>query len=161
MRSINPMNEQLTGKIGILRRLVDQHKPQVIALVETWLQQEHSNQEVLSFLGLHEYDIVGRQDRADGHHPENAYDRAGKPQQADRGGGVLVLWKRNTLSNILFVRSKNEDYADNVVNFDIECTFNCAKCHRPDGKKKFIFTVVYRRPSPTKKDGKFSLELLL
>lgn len=154
IRSINPNNPSLRDKIAKLRNLISIYQPQLIAIVETWLTKEHNTEHVLRLLGIqqHTYKCF-RHDRADGHDPNNAYGNTITGQEDRRGGGTLVLWKRDAHPNTRFEPYGDENYADNVINFQIKYTFNCGKCSNGKKFKKFIFTVVYRRPSPFKDEG--------
>ena len=157
MRSINPKNPKLKSKIDKLKNLISLYRPQLIVIVETWLTDKHQNIDVLRSLNLEATYEIFRQDRVDGHDPRNAFGHTNDDNktQGRRGGGVIVLWKKGTYpkTEISFKRSYNEDYADNIVNFDLIRTYCCEKCYGDKKEKKFIFTVVYRRPSPIKKEG--------
>ncbi|KAJ6648666.1 Xanthine dehydrogenase, partial [Pseudolycoriella hygida] len=146
--SINPRTQK--AKIEKIREVIGRNQPAIIAIVETWLSNEHSDDDVRNSLGLSwEYTIL-RQDRDAGHHSDNAYGATTTSMQGRRGGGILIAWKPIILSNgnpLKLKRNANEDYGDVIMSADILVEMNCTKCNTSKNKK-FIFTVVYRRPVP-------------
>ncbi|CAF4507991.1 unnamed protein product [Rotaria sp. Silwood1] len=149
----NKTHRAIPNKIQRLRNLILMHQPHIIAIVESWLNTDDDNEQILSYLNLAEYRVF-RQDRGDGHHPGNAYGHTTTGLEDRRGGGILVLWKKPDDFNVDFNRQPAEDYADNAVNFDLDYKFQCAYCSNGQPVKKYGFTVAYRRPGPFADQGK-------
>lgn len=156
IRSINPENKTpaMKFKIERLRGRIQRYKPQLIVFVETWLTKNHRSSDVMERLDLDGYRIIGRYDRGDGHHEQNSYCLTTTGEEDRRGGGILVLWKQGC-NSVKCRKAPSENYADNVVNFDLYYAANCYKCL--NGKQwiqKFGLTIVYRRPGPFRNQSK-------
>lgn len=69
MQSVNPLSRwgSMENKFDRLKSLIERNDPDIVALVETWLNNKHDNEFVRQRLDLQNYDIF-RQDRCDGHH---------------------------------------------------------------------------------------------
>ena len=149
-----PRNLQvIPEKIQKLRDLIQTHKPHIIAIVESWLNERDTDGRILSYLNLTRYTPF-RQDRKDGHNPGNSYGRTTTGLEDRRGGGILVFWKKPDDFDVTFKSESAEDYADNIMNFDLEYTFQCAYCSGWPRKKKYGFTVVYKPPRRRANEGK-------
>ncbi|CAF1488648.1 unnamed protein product [Didymodactylos carnosus] len=93
IRSMNPNNDKMRQKIDQLSSLIFYNQPDVIAIVESWLNEKHSDKDIRDSLQLQGYKIV-RRDRCSGQDPENSYRDETNAQYAKRrGGGILVAWK--------------------------------------------------------------------
>lgn len=88
IRSANPTSRN-TVKLATFQSIVASTRPQIVALVETWLTAQHSDSQIRIALGLEGYAIF-RNDRRD-----NLYPGAGfvTGEEEKRGGGMLVAWK--------------------------------------------------------------------
>ena len=135
-----------------MKKTITKKKPNILAIVETWLNKTHENEFLLEgWLLLNNYRIF-RQDR---YMPNlnNAYVGPGEllenPNGRKRGGGILVAWNANEMDNLEFSHDTSEDLYDNIMNFKIEQNIKCKKCGPK--KRNFAISVIYRR-DPGKKN---------
>lgn len=180
MRSINPANRaaRFNEKIQALHQIIENHRPVIIAIVETWLTDRHENVHVSELLGLQNY-IIWRQDR-DAGHPEggnqiklsqvapklkyyncclvdyykylgNAYEATTTGMEGRRGGGILLAWRNNyQLPNGFAVRLERNSSED-IGDCILSADILAGfSCQNCGGvaESKFGFTIVYRRPAP-------------
>lgn len=135
-----------------MKEIITKVKPNIVAIVETWLNKTHENEFLLDgWLRLNNYKIF-RQDRGMSN-LNNAYvgpgERLMNPNEQKRGGGILVAWNANGMDNLKFSHDPTEDLYDNIMNFKIEQNIKCEMC-RPK-KRNFAISVIYRR-DPGKKN---------
>lgn len=90
IRSANPTSKN-QAKLAKFRLMVASTRPQIVALVETWLTSQHSDSAVESALGLEGY-IIFRNDRGGNRYPGTGY-LTGEDEK--RGGGMLVAWRNS------------------------------------------------------------------
>lgn len=140
-RSINPTNTN-GNKCKFLKDELNKIKPDVVAIVETWLTNKISVEQVEQSLGLADY-VIFRRDRTD------QFDG-----QFRKGGGVLIAVK--STSNLLSKETKN--YNGEFIALLLTYKFNCEACA---GKKssEFSFGLVYRRTTKFKNEEKTEFEI--
>ncbi|XP_037052470.1 uncharacterized protein LOC119086000 [Bradysia coprophila] len=161
MQSVNPLNRSgcMENKFDRLRAVIQRNNPGIVALVETWLNDRHTNEFVLQRLGLQNYHIF-RQDRSNGHHEDTWRGEAPTGFEDRRGGGILIAWRETVLSNGNSIRMSHvtsEAFADSVMIADITTQMNCRACNNDEITRKFTFSVVYRRPARDTDDSNVEL----
>ncbi len=128
-RSINNSRANMS-KVQYVKRQIGTVKPDIVAIVETWLTPTKTDEEVKSTLGLNGYNLF-RRDRTD----KNSKGKI-------RRGGGMILAIRNNIDAYF-----DDFYKDQFMAVSFKHTFNCSECSGSN-EKSFLFGLLYRRKQP-------------
>lgn len=155
---MNPDNSLIDfpSKLQEIRKQIQTVQPNIVVIVESWINHEYDKHDVQSLLGLSGYKIYRRNREMDNftkaYTEEENLNQIPKPK---RGGGIMIAYRRSfQYPRINFKRDENEDYGDSVVTFNLNRQYNCNRCNINSRDFAINFTAAYHRAEKSDGEGK-------